>query len=668
MWPKLPPNPLQLLWDGAERGWGALSAGMNNAAGPGPSSVQHQQQQHLQFNLPPVGGRRIVRMPLPLPLASISSSSQSLQPVPQLVGNPALRQKQAEARKDAPQERILISEVEILGVEGELKEVAENALRTHPNFAYTLSEVKQDVARVFNTGFFRACVPDAVDTRDGVKLIIRVTPNDEIRGMVAMGANVLPNSVVQDTFKDLYGKTLNFVTFKQAINTLDKWYHDRGILGQVTDFDIHDGIVSLECAEATVGDVKLTFIDGKTQQPVESPRTRPEVILRHMTTAPGQVYNLKQAKRDIASIYATGLFEDVNVTPNESESSTEAAPKLDLTVNLVERKTGGLGAGGGLSTQARSEGALPGFVGSFSYNERNLFGLNQKLSALVEIGQVDKIFRVQHTDPWLLGDKHRTSRTIQVMNNRSSGAMVHGGMEDPRIMREDVSASGNLDLVIGRLFAGVEFQRPLSAGWAGTLGVSGQRTTCLGEHGHHISLDRFQVPLTCSVNPDDDSQLSMSAEVGLPLSRSWLKFLRLRGRVDKPVPLLGPLTLHLRGRGGSVVGDLPPYEAFPIGGTNSVRGYAEGGVGSGRHWLEGTAELQAPLVSVLSGSLFADWGSDLKSGASVIGNPAGLRGKPGQGYGYGAGIRADTPIGPLRLEYAWNAHRVGRFHVGVGYG
>jgi len=28
--------------------------------------------------------------------------------------------------------------------------------------------------------------------------------------------------------------------------------------------------------------------------------------------------------------------------------------------------------------------------------------------------QVDKIFRIQHTDPWLLGDKHRTSRTIQV--------------------------------------------------------------------------------------------------------------------------------------------------------------------------------------------------------------------------------------------------------------
>ena len=44
------------------------------------------------------------------------------------------------------------------------------------------------------------------------------------------------------------------------------------------------------------------------------------------------------------------------------------------------------------------------------------------------------------------------------------------------------------------------------------------------------------------------------------------------------------------------MGDLPPYEAFPIGGTNSVRGYSEGGVGSGRNYAAGTAELHFPLV------------------------------------------------------------------------
>jgi outer membrane protein insertion porin family len=67
------------------------------------------------------------------------------------------------------------AQVEVVGVEGELKQVAQQVLKTRPNFAYTIGEVKQDVQRVFNTGWFRECTPDAVDTRDGVKLVISVS-------------------------------------------------------------------------------------------------------------------------------------------------------------------------------------------------------------------------------------------------------------------------------------------------------------------------------------------------------------------------------------------------------------------------------------------------------------------------------------------------------------
>lgn len=48
-----------------------------------------------------------------------------------------------------------------------------------------------------------------------------------------------------------------------------------------------------------------------------------------------------------------------------------------------------------------------------------------------------------------------------------------------------------------------------------------------------------------------------------------------------------------------IFGDLPPYEAFPIGGTNSVRGYSEGGIGSGRNYVAGTAEMHWPLFKPL---------------------------------------------------------------------
>ncbi len=51
------------------------------------------------------------------------------------------------------------------------------------------------------------------------------------------------------------------------------------------------------------------------------------------------------------------------------------------------------------------------------------------------------------------------------------------------------------------------------------------------------------------------------------------------------------------------------------------------------------------LYAAVSGSLFADYGSDLGSGRSVAGDPAGARGKPGSGYGGGAGVRLDTPVG-----------------------
>ncbi len=66
------------------------------------------------------------------------------------------------------------------------------------------------------------------------------------------------------------------------------------------------------------------------------------------------------------------------------------------------------------------------------------------------------------------------------------------------------------------------------------------------------------------------------------------------------------------------------------------------------------------------GTLFLDYGSDLDSGVQVLGDPAGARGKPGSGYGFGAGIRVDTPVGPLRIEYAYNDSGKRRFHLGIG--
>ena len=46
-----------------------------------------------------------------------------------------------------------------------------------------------------------------------------------------------------------------------------------------------------------------------------------------------------------------------------------------------------------------------------------------------------------------------------------------------------------------------------------------------------------------------------------------------------------------------MLGNFPPHEAFAIGGTNSVRGYEEGAVGSGRSYAVGSGEVSFPIVS-----------------------------------------------------------------------
>jgi len=99
------------------------------------------------------------------------------------------------------------------------------------------------------------------------------------------------------------------------------------------------------------------------------------------------------------------------------------------------------------------------------------------------------------------------------------------------------------------------------------------------------------VPNRTTNSSQDGSQLGASLEQALPAHKDWLNFNRLRMRAEQPFTM-GPITLNLKGRAGSLWGDLPPYEAFPLGGANSVRGYAEGGVGSARAFLEGQAEIR----------------------------------------------------------------------------
>ncbi len=127
-------------------------------------------------------------------------------------------------------------------------------------------------------------------------------------------------------------------------------------------------------------------------------------------------------------------------------------------------------------------------------------------------------------------------------------------------------------------------------------------------------------------------------------------------------------TLGFQVKAGSIIGELPPYEAFCMGGGNSIRGWHNCDLAVGRSFGEASVEYRFPIWNIVAGEIFVDGGTSFDSQAKVPGKPGRLLNKPGAGYSLGTGVIVTTPVGPLRLEVATQGLSGDwRFNLGVGW-
>ncbi|QNI50335.1 outer membrane protein insertion porin family [Synechococcus sp. RS9915] len=186
-------------------------------------------------------------------------------------------------------------------------------------------------------------------------------------------------------------------------------------------------------------------------------------------------------------------------------------------------------------------------------------------------------------------------------------------------------------------------------------------------------------------NPTSGNFFTASTEQFIGVNEDSPTFNRLRGSYTQffPVnwlklhkgcrPKAGeaadcPQAIGLQVKAGTIIGDLPPYEAFCMGGSNSIRGWYDCDLAVARTFGEVTLEYRFPIISVFSGELFVDAGTDFDTQKNVPGKPGLLLDKDGSGVSVGTGVIVGTPVGPLRLEVAskdftddW------RFNLGVGW-
>lgn len=629
----------------------------------------------------------------------LATETEEISPSPPLPFSPSPNIAQLpdpeETTEDEPATEVLVSEVLVRSETGEplpefLIDEVYRVIGTRPGRTTTRSQLQEDRTAIRGTGYFADVNLAAENTPLGVRVVFVVQPNPVLRGVRVEGAQAVSQEVIDEFFGDQYGEILNFLDFRAAIERLNQWYSDQGfIFAQVIDIPpiSPDGIVTLEVAEGIVEDIRIEFIGEEGErvdedgEPIDG-RTREFIVTREMRTQPGDVLDRDVLQNDIERIFRLGLFEDVRVQTDPGDDPRQ----VELTLQVIERSYGSVAAGGGFSSAS-------GLFASISFQEQNLGGNNQKLGTELQVGERGIFFDVRFTDPWIANDPFRTSYTVNAFSRRSISLVFDGGENEIELDNGDRPR-------IQRLGGGVTFTRPFSrdplspSEWTGSLGLEYQQVsirdadgdlTPEDEEGNLLSFsddgkdDLLTVQLGLArdrrnnrLQPTSGDFLRFGTEQSAPIGSGSIFFNRLQGSYSRYFPIDftdftdGPETLAFNVRGGTVLGDLPPYEAFILGGTNSVRGYGEGEVGAGRSFALFTAEYRFPILPVLGGVLFFDAGSDLGTGDNVPGEPAIVRDKPGSGLGYGVGVRIQSPIGPIRLDFGFNDEGDTDLHFGIG--
>ena len=616
-----------------------------------------------------------------------------------------------ESPQNANEPRVLVAEVVVEGANEELTDIVYATIGTEPGRTTTRSQLQEDVNAVYATGFFQNVEVTPGDTPLGVRITFEVEANPVLSDVdiqtVAQGNNseVLPPKKVDEIFGESYGQILNLRELQQGIIEVNEWYSENGYeLAQVVGAPqvSPEGEVTLVVAEGIIEDIQVRYFD-EDDEPVEG-KTREFIVTREVQQAPGDVFKRDIAQRDLQRVFGLGIFEDARF----SFSPGTDPSKVVVNIDVVEGSSGSVAAGAGYSSDS-------GLFGTASYQQKNFGGNNQTLGTEIQVGSDNLLFDVNFTDPWIAGSESRTSYTVNAFRRRSI-SLVYNGENDIDTFGEDPDSPR-----IVRTGGGINFARPIPSDpfarpdWTLSTGFQYQRVEVKDDDGDispRSELDtrsvrdpatgeETEVPIPNSsinlafsddgtddlfslrfgatrdrrnspVQPTKGSILRLGTEQTIPIGSGSILFNRLRANYSRYFPIdIVPFggdteALAFNIQAGTILGDVPPYEAFILGGSNSVRGFDDGELGSGKSFFQATAEYRFPIFRIVGGALFFDYGTTLGTDDNVPGSPSVRRDLPGSGYGYGLGVRVQSPLGPIRVDYAINDDGDSQIQFGIG--
>jgi outer membrane protein insertion porin family len=416
------------------------------------------------------------------------------------------------------------------------------------------------------------------------------------------------------------------------------------------------GFRIVEGPSVVVGDISLSGNE----------RTDRHVILRELDVRSGDVYNPRRIFENQRRVAQLGFLREVRLEPEDPER-VEAVKALRLSVK--ERNAGSADIGAGYSNYEGARG-----FGEITY--RNLWGLGRRAGLRIEGSRIERKAVMSYRHPWLF-DQRIDGKT----------ALFHEVREEEtrNYQRSTYGMSVGVDRTLRpRLFGSLVYNYQIN-----DLEVLDPNTT---QNLLPFDQDRSNIgSLTPSLvwntrddlfNPRTGVVATVAVESAALLLGSQEQFWKVTAGTSRFIPLSKPVVLAVGTRTGvaSRFGEtqetliqnappgtdiripllLPPTERFYVGGRSSIRGYDEDTVGpelggtpiGGNVFLLLNAELRVTVVGSLG--IVAFW-----DGGNAWLDPDDIRWTDIKTT-VGLGLRYNTPVGPLRLDYGYKLNRLPR--------
>jgi outer membrane protein insertion porin family len=539
--------------------------------------------------------------------------------------------------------------VRLITIEGnnivDTETIRASILKTRLGEEATEQKIIDDIRAIYDLGYFEDVQATVDPALGGVEVVFHVVENPIVREVTFSGVPGIAFEKYARDMKTQPGLILNAHDIWEDLEGLWEWVlGEYGYLVRVTSLSADtDGRIGIELAQTTLQDIVITGNE----------KTKDFVIERELTFEAGDPVDIKAIDQSLRRLLMLGYFDEIS-----REFSQEDDPdKTVLTINLKERKTGAATFGVGYST-------AEGLVGFLQVSDDNFLGRGQMVKANVSLGQKVTSYEFEFYEPYITKSGISLGTSLY---RRISEVKTADPDSDEETKSKRTSIGG--DLTLGK---------PLTEFTRGRLTFKLENNTYAHEDGpiggvpddsktRNIGVGLNTNTVDHPFFPTEGYKNDVYLELGTTLFGGTSAYAKLSLEHSRFFEVKdGGYVLALRGMGGRLLGgSLPEADKFRIGGADTLRGYSYGDSSLGLvgdNMLVMNAEFRFPIVEKVQGVVFTDWGTTWNQGQSF--NMKDLKNS------FGIGVRLDTPLGLLRLDYGLGKdaenHRKGQFYFGIG--